>query len=38
MNRTQEAIADLMNYEAVTAIRPLAPPEVEKGDIPGYIC
>ena len=37
MNRTKEALGDLVDYEAMTAIRPLEPLRIEKGDIPKYI-
>jgi len=37
MIRTQEALGDLVNYEAVSKIRPLEPPTVEKEDIPKFI-
>lgn len=37
MKRTQEALGNLVTYQAVTAISPLEPPKVGKGDIPDLI-
>jgi hypothetical protein len=37
MSQTREILGDLVNYEEVTAIRPLDPPAIEKGEIPRYI-
>ena len=37
MKRTQESLGDLVNYEAVTGIRPLEPPKIEKGYIPNFV-
>src|SRR5918999_5763684 len=37
MDRTREALDNLVNYEGVTAISPLAPLLMEKGDIPEFI-
>lgn len=37
MNRTQEALGDLVNYEVISEIRPLEPPKVEKKAIPNLI-
>ncbi len=37
MIRTQEALGNLVNYEAITKISPLEPPTVKKEDIPQFI-
>jgi hypothetical protein len=37
MVRTQEALEDLVNYEAVSGISLLQPPSIEKADISDYI-
>lgn len=37
MERTRAALGNLVNYEAVTAISPLAPPLTDKGAIPKFI-
>ena len=37
MKRAQEALGELVNYDAVTAIFPLEPPTIEKKDVPTVI-
>jgi hypothetical protein len=37
MSQTREILGDLVNYEEVTAIRPLDPPAIEKSEIPRFI-
>ena len=37
MKRTQEALKNVVNYDAVTGISPLEPPAVKKVDIPKFI-
>ena len=37
MMLTQDSLGNLVNYEAVSGIRPLQPPTLEKKDIPTFI-
>ena len=37
VERTQEVLGNLVNYEAISGIHPLQPPTIEKADIPKFI-
>lgn len=37
MNRTKEALGNLLNYEAVSAMRPLELPSIDKAEVPNLI-